>query len=154
MIEQTIPFPELTQGLARCVREWLLPHLEDPMARAQAELVATILDGLPTAYGDAVAAAIRADTQAARALLERLGGTGPAPSAPGASIDTLVRENSAVKVQLQSLADAARADGAADQLHELQRFFVASANAELRLAAGEGTDFASISAKDRAGKKG
>ena len=37
MIEQTVPLRQLTSGMANCIREWILPHLTDAMARIQAE---------------------------------------------------------------------------------------------------------------------
>ena len=150
MIEQTVPFDTLMQGFARCVREWILPHLTDPMARTQAELLATLLDDVPSAYTPAIRDAIRRDSDAARALL---GDQAPAPSGPDATIDELVRENGALKRQLESLADTARAAGDRDRLAALQRFFLASAESDVAMAAGEDTDFASISAKDSESKK-
>ena len=57
MIDQTIPIPQLLQGMARCLREWIVPHVDDPMARTQAELLATLLDELPAALAAPAAAA-------------------------------------------------------------------------------------------------
>jgi len=145
MIEQTIPFDTLMHGFARCVREWILPHLTDPMARTQAELLATLLDDVPAAYTPAIRDAIRRDSDAARALL---GGDAPAPAGPGATIDELVRENGALKRLLEAYADTARAVGDHERLAVLRRFFLASAKADVAMAAGGETDFASISAKD------
>jgi hypothetical protein len=152
MIDQTIPFPELTAGMARCVREWILPHLDDPMARTQAEVLATLLDGLPASYAGSVRDAIGADTDAARTLLNHLGEALPATT-DRSSIDDLMRENAAVKARLLEFTDGKRAAGDHDALRMLHRFFVASAENEVRLAAGEGTDFASISVKEDAGKR-
>jgi hypothetical protein len=152
MIDQTIPFPALVAGMARCVREWLLPHLTDPMARAQAELLATLLDGLPAAYAPGVGQAIAADSAAAVALLETFGERTP-PVHAAAPVDDLMRENAALKARLQALADAKRALADDDAVAALRRFFLASMAGEVRLAAAEGTDFASISAKEGAGKR-
>lgn len=152
MIDQTIPFPALAAGMARCVREWILPHLADSMARAQAELLATLLEGLPAAYAAGVGEAIAADSAAAVALLETFGERTP-PVRGAAPVDDLMRENAALKARLQALADAKRAQADDDAVAALRRFFLASLAGELRLAAAEGTDFASISAKEGAGKR-
>jgi len=152
VIDQTIPFPALVAGMARCVREWILPHVADPMARAQAELLATLLDGLPAAYAAGVGEAIAADSAAAAAVLEAFGER-PARGTAAASIDDLMRENAALKARLQALADRKRALADDGAVTALRRAFLASLAAELRLAAAEGTDFASISAKEGAGKR-
>jgi hypothetical protein len=150
VIDQTIPFPALVAGMARCVREWILPHVTDPMARAQAELLATLLDALPAAWAADVRDAIGTDSEAARAVLGSFGAPVPAAADAAASVDDLVRENADLKARLQALAEAKRAAGDGEAVTALQRFFLASATDELRLGAGEGTDFASISVKDGA----
>jgi hypothetical protein len=151
MIEQTIPLPELCAGMARCVREWILPHLTDPMARTQAQILASLLERLPASLGQRAAEGIAGDTEAARALLAKLGEQ-VAPRAAGAhrTIDDLMRENAALKSRLEELARAARQrarGGDADAkavLVELQRFFEQSLAGEIALGAGEGTDFKSM----------
>ena len=150
MIEQTIPFDTLMHGFARCVREWILPHLTDPMARTQAELLASLLDDVPAAYTPAIRDAIRRDSDAARALL---GNDAPAAREADATIDELVRENGELKRLLEVRADAARAAGDRERLAVLRRYFLASAAGDIAMAAGGDTDFASISAKDSGSKK-
>ena len=154
MIEQTIPFAELTRGLARCVREWILPHLDDAMARTQAEVLAVLLDGLPAAYGPTVREAIVHEGEAARAVLASHG-AGEGSTGPGAnaSIDALVADTVMLHAALVALADRLRAAGNAGGLRELQAFFVQMSAAEVRLVSGEGTDFASLSATEGAAKR-
>lgn len=154
MIEQTIPFPALSRGLARCVREWLLPHLADPMARTQAEVLAALLDGLPDAYGPAVRAAIARENEETRAVLARHGvpteGTGGDACR---SVDELVADTAAAQAALVAVADRLRAAGDGDALRELQAFCVRMAREEVRLATGQGTDFASISTVEDAARR-
>jgi hypothetical protein len=160
MIDQTIPIPQLLQGMARCVREWIVPHVDDPMARTQAELLATLLDELPAALAAPAAAAIVRDTDAASEMLSQLvSGTPPASSLGAhATVDDLVAENSACKRKLEELARQLRQAGeggaAAEQLRLLQQFFQQSLARELGGGVGAGTDFESMTAKDRAGRQG
>lgn len=160
MIEQTIPLPELCAGMARCVREWILPHLTDPMARTQAQILASLLDRLPATLGPRAAGAIVRDTEAARELLARLGETVPADAATAyRTIDDLMRENAALKTRLEGLARTAReksrgGDAAARAtLFELQRFFERSLAGEIGTGAGEGTDFRSMSEGEDAARR-
>lgn len=152
MIEQTIPFADLTAGMARTVREWILPHLTDPMARIQAENLASLLDGLPRVVSPEAALAIRADTAEAAALL----GVSPGSlSAESSTVDDLVCENSAMKERLQTLADELRTSGepgAQERLAELQRYFVRSMARELAASSGA-ADFAALTSRDREAKK-
>ena len=155
MIEQTIPLAELTGGMARCVREWILPHLTDPMARIQAEQLANLLEALPRAWGPAAAQVIRTDADEARLVLDSLGASAPATTGDG-SIDDLMKENAALKVELEKLAEGLRRSddaGARERLAELQRFFVRSLTREVGGAVAEGTDFVSLTSKDRAARK-
>jgi len=154
MIEQTIPLAELTGGMARCVREWILPHLTDPMARIQAEQLATLLEALPRALSPAAAQVIRADADEARLVLENLGASAPATTGDG-SIDDLMKENAVLKVELERMADELRRGGAEarERLTELQRFFVRSLTREVGGAVAEGTDFVSLTSKDSAARK-
>lgn len=151
MIDQTVPFPELVRGMARCVREWILPHLQDPMARTQAELLATLLDGLPDACGEAAAAAIERDNEAARAVLRDLGVASAVPAArPAPDVAALMRENAGLKDEMQALIAARRTlqDEASRALvRRLQTYFADSLRNELA-GLGAGTDFASLSQRD------
>lgn len=164
MIDQTIPIPQLLAGMARTVREWILPHLEDAMARTQAELLATLLDGLSASIAPEAAASIRRDSEAARQLLGRLGKTVPAETATPAddrTVDERMRENSALKARLEELATRLHgvahagkdAETARAQLLELQRFFAQSLAGELGTGGGEGTDFKSMTAKEGAARR-
>ena len=153
MIEQTIPFPVLVRGLARSVREWLLPHLDDPMARTQAEVLAALLDGLPDAYGPGARAGIARSGTAARAWLADHGvESGPAPAAD-ASIDALAVDVARQHAALAALAERLRAGGDAAALGALQAFLRQTAEDEVALAAGEGTDFASLITTECAAKR-
>lgn len=153
MIEQTIPLQQLTAGMANCVREWILPHLTDAMARIQAEQLIAMLQELPHAVAPAALARIKADSDEARAVLARAGEALPAPAASG-YVDDLMAENAVLKERLEALADRCR--GATDAasaatLREVQRFFVASAKRE-----GEGAAvqlFEEMTARDREGKQ-
>lgn len=151
MIEQTIPFPEMVHGLARCVREWILPHLQDPMARTQAELLATLLDGLPEAYGEAAATAVARENEAARAVLREIGVPCAVPEAlPSPDVAALMGENAALKEQLQALVAASRAaqdEASRARVRRLQTYFAESLRRELA-GVGAGTDFASLSQRD------
>jgi hypothetical protein len=162
MIDQTIPIPQLLEGMARCVREWILPDLKDPMARTQAELLATLLETLPATISPDAAASIRRDSGAARQLFEELGSRGA--SAPGTAIETVddaMRENSALKTAIEELAaelrERTRQDAgdrkAADDLAAIQRFLVRSLAAELGTGETEGTDFESMTAKEAAARR-
>ncbi len=155
MIDQTIPLPQLCAGMARCVREWILPHLDDPMARTQAQILAALLDGLPKALGSPAADVIACSSDAARQLLATLGeAAAPAPASPFRTIDDLMRENNDLKASLDGLAramrDGARAgnDAASSALVELQRFFARSLAEELGTAAAEGTDFKALTERE------
>jgi len=148
MIEQTVSFTALTAGMARCVREWILPHLTDPMARLEAEQLAELLETLPQSFGDAAREAIRTDTEETRAVLARLGECAPAATAD--SIDALMAANARMKARLLAIADALRRDGSADaqrRLAELQQFFLRSLTRELGAAAAT-EDFVSMTSKD------
>ena len=153
MIEQTIPLRQLTAGMANCVREWILPHLTDAMARIQAEQLIAMLHELPRAVAPAALARIKSDSDEARALLVRAGESAP-PEAASPYVDDLMAENAALKERLEGLADRCRAErdaAAASTLLEVQRFFVASAKRE-----GEGASvqlFEEMTARDREGKQ-
>ena len=154
MIEQTIPLAQLTSGMARCVREWILPHLSDPMARIQAEQLIGLIEALPRVVDPSAAAAIRTDSDEARALLEKLGQDVPPPT-PRDTIDALMDENAALKVRLERLADDLRArpgDKDAAGLHELQQYFVRSVLREVS-SGTNAQDFAALTSRDRAGKQ-
>jgi hypothetical protein len=153
MIDQTIPFPQLTQGMARCVREWILPHLSDPMARVQAEQLAALLESLPRVVSPAAAASIRADNEDAHALLRRLGAD--VEPLAGDDLDTLVCENAGAKARVQALAAELRGrtdDAAQRSLIAVQQYLLRSLKRELGQAVGE-TDFAALSAKDSAARR-
>jgi hypothetical protein len=153
MIEQTIPLQQLTSGMANCVREWILPHLTDAMARIQAEQLIAMLQELPHAVAPAALARIKADSDEARAVLARAGETLPGPAASG-YVDDLMAENAELKQRLEALADRCRRSTdatSAATLLEVQRFFVASAKRE-----GEGAAvqlFEEMTARDREGKQ-
>ncbi|KAA0239000.1 hypothetical protein EDM76_03950 [bacterium] len=151
MIEQTIPLDALTAGMARTVREWILPHLSDPMARIQAENLATLLERLPRVVSTSAARAIAADSAEAAALLHL---PPPAHSPGEATVDDLVCENSALKERLQALAGELRASPdpeARERLAEFQRFFVRSMARELGASTGS-ADFAALTSRDREAK--
>ena len=155
MIDQTIPLPQLCTGMARCVREWILPHLNDPMARTQAQILAVLLDGLPSALGSHAADAIARNSDAARQLLATLGETAAPDTTPTSRpIDVLMRENHTLKATLEDLARTMRdrsRDGneaARATLIELQRFFLRSLAEELGATAAEGTDFKSLTERE------
>lgn len=154
MIEQTIPFAELTAGMARCVREWILPHLSDPMARLQAEQLASLLEALPRGIGPAATEAIRNDTYETRALLESVGAPIPPVDTDG-SVDSLVRENSTLKVALEAVAEwCRRGDAAArERLQVIQRFYMRSLARELGSAVMDDAYFQTLTAKDKAAKQ-
>lgn len=153
MIDQTIPLPELTAGLARCLREWILPHLDDPMARTQAETLALLIEALPAALSPEVHRAIVADSDAARQVLVALGH--PAGEARPEGIDAAVRDNSALKAHLQAIADELRGDASQasrQRLRELQVFFVESMQREIEMVR-RGVDFAAMSSREGAARK-
>jgi|GEM_PF-2775936 len=151
MIDQTIPFPEMVRGLARCVREWILPHLQDPMARTQAETLATLLDGLPEAYGSAAATAVARENESARSVLREIGVPCAVPVAkPTPDVVALMAENAALKEQLQAVVAASRAaqdEASRARVRRLQTYFADSLRRELA-GVGAGTDFASLSQRD------
>jgi len=151
MIEQTVSLQDLTAGMARCVREWLLPHLKDPMARTQAETLAVLVEALPAAFGINALRAIQADNSAARELIAKLGGT--APSGEDADIESAMTLNAALKAVLIDLAEEARGDAASgERLLELQRFFLASMKRELAMLQGA-TDFAAMTSQEDAARE-
>lgn len=153
MIDQTIPLHRLTSGMAACVREWILPHLTDAMARIQAEQLIAMLEGLPAAVAPAALARIRADSDEARALLQRAGEALP-PETTSNYVDDLMAENAALKERLEILAERCRQAneaGKADLLRDIQRYFVRSARRE-----GEGVGiqlFEELTTRDREGKQ-
>ena len=153
MIDQTIPLPQLTAGFARCLREWILPHLTDPMARTQAETLAVLIEALPGSLGPEAQRAIAADSDAARRMLLALGQ--PADQANVAGIDAALRDNSALKALLQSIADDARgdvSDAGRQRLRDLQGFFLESMQREIDMTK-RGADFAAMSAREDTARK-
>lgn len=153
MIEQTIPLRQLTAGMANCIRDWILPHLTDAMARIQADQLITMLNELPQAVAPAALARIKADSAEARVLLVAAGLAPPAPAAND-HVDELMAENARLKQALEALAAQCRAAGdeaSRATLRDLQRFFVASAKRE-----GEGaavSQFEDLTTRDREGKQ-
>jgi hypothetical protein len=155
MRDQTLTFDELAHGMARCVRDWLLPHLSDPMARAQAEELARLLDGLPVRYGADAAAAITADNEAAREVLAALGETPAVVSGHGAAplaIDALMGENRVLVARLEALAEAARIAGNQGHLEQLQRFFLERVPREAATT-GQQPDFAAMTAAEATSRR-
>jgi hypothetical protein len=155
MIEQTIPLPQLCEGMARCVREWILPHLSDPMARTQAQILASLLESLPSALGPAAAEAIARNSDSARQTLAKLGeNVPPPPASTFRTIDDLMRENNVLKAKLEDIAQTMRErsrggdEHAKSTLLELQRFFEHSLAEELGIASSEGTDFKSMTERE------
>lgn len=147
MIEQTVPFAQLTAGMARCVREWILPHLTDSMARLEAEQLATLIESLPRSFGPAALESIRIDTEESRAVLAQFGET--VPAAARDTIDDLMAENAALKCRLMAIADRLRQDSSArarKQLSELQQFFARSLSRELGSVVAD--DFVAMTSKD------
>ena len=154
MIDQTIPLDQLAGGMARCVREFILPKLSDPFARLQAEQLAALLESLPRAFGPAAAASIRADSDEAREVLERAG-EAATPAGDGGSIEDLMRENAELKSRLLAVADRlreGREPQAEQRLKELRAFFIESQRREFASTSAEG--FESLTARDRDAQKG
>jgi hypothetical protein len=154
VIDQTIPLDQLTGGMARCVREWILPKLVDPFARLQAEQLAALLESLSRAWSPAAAESIRADSDEAREALERAG-EAATPAGHAGSIEDLMRENAELKSQLLALADRlreGREPRAEQRLKELRGFFLESLRREFASTSAEG--FESLTARDRDAQKG
>ncbi|MDG2303524.1 MAG: hypothetical protein P8R42_02530 [Candidatus Binatia bacterium] len=153
MTARTLPTQTLIEGMARCVRETILPALEDPSAQTQAEVLAALLDGLPAAISAETNDAVRADSDAARTLLTELGGSAPRPPAPQAVLGELLAENHALHGALLGLATRARADGDGERLRSLQQYFLASARTE-HAPTEQATDFASLSSQEDSARRG
>lgn len=154
MNDQTIPLDQLTGGMARCVREWILPKLFDPFARLQAEQLAALLESLSLAWSSAAAESIRADSDEARQALERAGDEAP-PAGHAGSIEDLMRENAELKSRLLAVADRlreGREPQAERRLKELRAFFIESQRREFASTSAEG--FESLTARDRDAQKG
>jgi hypothetical protein len=137
VIDQTIPLDQLTGGMARCVREWILPKLVESGA-----------------WSPAAAESIRADSDEARQALERAGGDAT-PAGHAGSIEDLMRENAELKSQLLALADRlreGREPRAEQRLKELRGFFLESLRREFASTSAEG--FESLTARDRDAQKG
>lgn len=152
MSVRTLPLRELTEAMARCVRETLLPAIEDPSARTQAETLAALLDGMPASFSADTAQAVRSDSDQARALLGELGALVPRPPGSEASLAEIVTDNHALHAALMELAARARADGDAARLRSLQEYFLASGRRE-HAPTEEGTDFASLSTKEDSARR-
>ncbi len=153
MIDQTIPLPQLAGGMARCLREWILPHLSDPMARTQAENLAQLIESLPGALSAEARRAIDADSAAARDMLRRFGL--PAAEAKSEDVDAALRDNSALKAHLQMIADELRGDASEEsgqRLRELQVFFVESVRREIEMAR-RSADFAAMTSREGAARE-
>lgn len=153
MIDQTIPFPQLTEGMARCVREWILPHLSDPMARVQAEHLAALIESLPRVVSPPAAASIRADNEDAHAVLRQLGARVEPLAAD--DLDALARENARLKGRVQALAAELRGrqdDAARRGLIALRQYLLRSLKRELGAGRDE-TDFATLAARDSAARR-
>ncbi len=154
MIDQTVPLRELTAGMAQCLRDWILPHLNDPMARTQAETLASLIEALPGALSAEAHRAILEDSAAAREMLRGCGER--VADAAADDVDSAVIENSALKARLQELADGLRgatSEAERQRLRELQEFFLASMRRELEMVK-RGTDFAAMTSKEDAARKG
>jgi hypothetical protein len=140
-------------GMANCVRDWILPHLTDAMARIQAEQLINILQWLPRAIEPRALQLIQADSAEARRLLLDAGEPTP-PAAESPYLPDLLAENAALKERLEALADRMR--GASDaasgtRLAQIQRYFVHSVRRE---SEGESLQaFAQMTARDRDGKQ-
>jgi len=151
MIDQTIPLDKLMAGMANCVRDWILPHLTDAMARIQAEQLINILQWLPRAIEPRALRLIQIDSAEARSLLLDAGEPAPTESP---YLPDLLAENAALKERLEALADRLR--GASDapsgaRLAQIQRYFVRSVRRE---SEGESLQqFAQMAARDREGKQ-
>ncbi len=153
MIDQTVPLPELTAGMARCLREWILPHLSDPMARTQAETLASLIEALPGALTADAHRAILQDSAAAREMLRRCGEE--VDEGQPSDVDSAVRDNSALKSRLQAVAERLRSDSSEDgqnRLRELLDFFLASMKRELDMVK-RGADFAAMTSTEDAARK-
>jgi len=154
MSVRTLAAEALLAGMARCVRESILPALADPHARTQAEVLAVLLDGLPAALDESSRAAARADGDAARAVLAELGEPAKPPPDPSATLADVVADTHALHAALAGLAARTRAAGANQTLERLQRYFLASALAEQATTAEQASDFAKLSAKEDAARRG
>jgi hypothetical protein len=153
VIDQTIPLDKLTAGMANCVREWILPHLTDPMARIQAEQLIGILAWLPSALEPHALKLIQSDSQEARALLRAAGEPTP-PIPANAFLGDLLAENAALKESLEALADRLRValdPASAERLLLIQRYFVRSLRRESAGASVQ--QFAEMSVRDQEGKQ-
>ncbi len=153
MIDQTVPLRQLCAGMADCVRDWILPHLQDPMARTQAETLIALIEALPGALSAEAQQSILADSSAARECLRRLGEDVEEPAA--GDIDTAMAENSALKQRLVGLAERSREEGsdaARQRLAELQAFFLESMQRELEMVR-RGTDFAAMTSREDAARE-
>jgi hypothetical protein len=151
VIDQSLSLEQLSAGMARCVREWILPALTEPWPRLQAEQLAALLEALPHAFGARSCAHLRGDNDAARAALERYAVAVPAPPST-ADLDALVAYNRELKTALVALARALHARGdaqSAERLREVQALFLDSLRRE-QAAAAPGDDWEHLTARDRA----
>ena len=151
MIDQTVPLRELTTGMARCVRDWILPNLQDPMARTQAETLMALLEALPGALTTESLQTILVDTEEARDMLRGLGekidvGNGVR------TVDEAVAENSRVKRRLVEHAADLRWQSDKKRQRELQEFFLRSMQRELEMVR-RGTDFAAMTSREDAARE-
>ncbi len=153
MTTRTLRAATLIEGMARCVRESILPALVDPSARTQAEVLAALLDGLPAAFEAEAAAAVRADSDAARGLLSSEGVSTHRPPPSEAVFGELLADNHALHVALLGLANQARASGDGERLRVLQKYFLASAQKE-HAPSEQATDFASLSSQEDSARRG
>ena len=153
MTARTLPIGTLAAGMARCVREAILPALQDPTARTQAEALAALIDGLPAAFSAETATALRTASDAARELLSKLGASSPRPPAPDASLDEIRKDNHTLHAALLDLATGARADGDGERLAVLQKYFLASAENE-HAPTEQSTDFAALSSQEDSARRG
>lgn len=153
MSARTLSIGTLAAGMARCVRESILPALQDPSARTQAEALAALIDGLPAAFSAETAASLRTDSDDARELLTKLGASAPRPPASDASLDEIRKDNHTLHATLLELATQARADGDGERLGTLQKYFLSSAQTE-HAPTEQSTDFAALSSQEDSVRRG
>jgi len=154
VIDQALKLEDLARGMARCLRERILPHIADASARIQAEEVARVLDALPGAFGSARCARLRDRIARARAVLERVApGSSPVePSQEGGTRDDLAREHARFLAALAEVADRLRGRDDAQSaaaLGEVRQFFARDLQEEVAEAGIGEIGLRELSARER-----
>ncbi len=157
MIDQALTLEALARGMARCLRELVLPHIRDASARIQAEELARLLDALPAAFGPQSCAQLQGRIARARALLERLAQDASPPPALPSSItrDDLAREHAELVRALEEVAEQLRRRNdapSAAALAEVRRFFGRDLEEEIGDRARAETGLQKLSAREHRGE--